>query len=195
MTFERNVGVTGGVFTKRELPVDHQGQPVDQRLGRRQRLQRPSTPHGQSQVYGNFSYTGNSAGLYIGGNSGNEALLVKKNFNHSLNTNALWLEDGRSRSSATRTSRNHRNNSRTNEGPGNRPFSFRAANEHLRHTREPPISDTSVMASGLAVGGDVEKALESVGVPSYVLDETGYVRWLNPAAERGIRRYGRVCAN
>ena len=47
-----------------------------------------------------------------------------------------------------------------------------------------PISDTSVMASGLGVGGDVEKALESVGVPSYVLDETGFVRWLNPAAER-----------
>ena len=40
------------------------------------------------------------------------------------------------------------------------------------------------MASGLAVGGDVEKALESVGVPSYVLDETGIVRWINAAAER-----------
>ena len=39
------------------------------------------------------------------------------------------------------------------------------------------------MASGLGVGGDVEKALESVGVPSYVLDDTGVVRWLNPAAE------------
>ena len=40
------------------------------------------------------------------------------------------------------------------------------------------------MASGLAVGGDVEKALESVGVPSYVLDETGVVRWINAAAEQ-----------
>jgi PAS domain S-box-containing protein len=40
------------------------------------------------------------------------------------------------------------------------------------------------MASGLGVGGDVEQALESVGVPSYVLDETGVVRWINPAAER-----------
>ena len=40
------------------------------------------------------------------------------------------------------------------------------------------------MATGLAVGGDVEKALESVGVPSYVLDETGVVRWMNAAAER-----------
>jgi PAS domain S-box-containing protein len=40
------------------------------------------------------------------------------------------------------------------------------------------------MATGLAVGGDVEKALETVGVPSYVLDETGVVRWMNAAAER-----------
>jgi PAS domain S-box-containing protein len=40
------------------------------------------------------------------------------------------------------------------------------------------------MASGLAVGGDVERALNSVGVPSYVLDTTGVVRWINPAAER-----------
>jgi PAS domain S-box-containing protein len=40
------------------------------------------------------------------------------------------------------------------------------------------------MDTGLTVGGDVERALEDVGVPSYVLDETGIVRWLNPAAER-----------
>ena len=40
------------------------------------------------------------------------------------------------------------------------------------------------MATGLAVGGDVEQALENVGVPSYVLDETGVVRWINPAAEQ-----------
>jgi PAS domain S-box-containing protein len=40
------------------------------------------------------------------------------------------------------------------------------------------------MASGLKVGGDVERALESVGVPSYVLDSTGVVRWINAAAER-----------
>ena len=37
---------------------------------------------------------------------------------------------------------------------------------------------------GLAVGGDVEQALQDVGVPSYVLDTTGVVRWLNAAAER-----------
>jgi PAS domain S-box-containing protein len=40
------------------------------------------------------------------------------------------------------------------------------------------------MAGGFAVGGDVERALDSVGVPSYVLDTTGIVRWINPAAER-----------
>jgi hypothetical protein len=38
-----------------------------------------------------------------------------------------------------------------------------------------PVSDTSVRGTGLRVGGDVERALESVGVPSYVLDETGVV--------------------
>ena len=41
-----------------------------------------------------------------------------------------------------------------------------------------------MMATGLSVGGDLEQALEGVGVPSYVLDTTGIVRWLNPAAER-----------
>ncbi len=51
-------------------------------------------------------------------------------------------------------------------------------------TPSSPIGHTPVMATGLAVGGDVEKALDRVGVPSYVLDTTGVVRWLNPAAER-----------
>ncbi len=37
---------------------------------------------------------------------------------------------------------------------------------------------------GLKVGGDVEQALQDVLVPSYVLDKTGVVRWINPAAER-----------
>lgn len=40
------------------------------------------------------------------------------------------------------------------------------------------------MLTGLEVGGDVEQALANVGVPSYVLDTTGVVRWINPAAER-----------
>ena len=40
------------------------------------------------------------------------------------------------------------------------------------------------MAPGLASSGDLEQALHDVGVPSYVLDTTGIVRWINPAAER-----------
>jgi PAS domain S-box-containing protein len=35
-----------------------------------------------------------------------------------------------------------------------------------------------------AIGGDVAGALEHVSVPSYVLDTTGVIRWINPAAER-----------
>ena len=34
------------------------------------------------------------------------------------------------------------------------------------------------------MGGDVETALENVSVPSYVIDKTGIIRWLNPAARR-----------
>jgi PAS domain S-box-containing protein len=41
----------------------------------------------------------------------------------------------------------------------------------------------AIAVKGL-VGGDVERALDSVGVPSYVLDAAGRVRWINPAAER-----------
>jgi PAS domain S-box-containing protein len=39
-------------------------------------------------------------------------------------------------------------------------------------------------AGGLALGGDVERALAGIPVASYVLDTNGVVRWLNPAAER-----------
>jgi PAS domain S-box-containing protein len=34
------------------------------------------------------------------------------------------------------------------------------------------------------MGGDVETALETVNVPSYVIDPTGIIRWINPAARR-----------
>jgi PAS domain S-box-containing protein len=40
------------------------------------------------------------------------------------------------------------------------------------------------MAHGLAVGGDVERALGNVNFPTYVLDRSGIVRWINPATER-----------
>jgi PAS domain S-box-containing protein len=35
-----------------------------------------------------------------------------------------------------------------------------------------------------ALGHDVEEALEHINVPSYVIDATGIIRWINPAAER-----------
>jgi PAS domain S-box-containing protein len=35
-----------------------------------------------------------------------------------------------------------------------------------------------------ALGGDLPAALESVSVPSYVIDPSGVIRWINPAAER-----------
>ena len=46
------------------------------------------------------------------------------------------------------------------------------------------VSHTSTVTIGPSVGGDLEQALEGVGVPSYVLDTTGIVRWVNPAAKR-----------
>ena len=42
------------------------------------------------------------------------------------------------------------------------------------------------MDTGLGLGGDVKQALENVAVPSYVVDTSGVVRWINPAAERLI---------
>jgi PAS domain S-box-containing protein len=41
-----------------------------------------------------------------------------------------------------------------------------------------------LMSEFLAIGGDAQRALESVTVPSYALDSTGIVRWINPAAEQ-----------
>jgi PAS domain S-box-containing protein len=35
-----------------------------------------------------------------------------------------------------------------------------------------------------SVGGDVENALEQINIPSYVLDTSGVIRWINPAAQR-----------
>jgi PAS domain S-box-containing protein len=35
-----------------------------------------------------------------------------------------------------------------------------------------------------AIGGDVERALERVNVPAYVIDKAGVIRWINRAAVR-----------
>lgn len=37
-----------------------------------------------------------------------------------------------------------------------------------------------------AVGGDLESALEDVNVPSYIIDATGVIRWLNQASCRVV---------
>jgi PAS domain S-box-containing protein len=34
------------------------------------------------------------------------------------------------------------------------------------------------------IGGDIRTALETVNVPSYVIDPSGVIRWINPAARR-----------
>jgi PAS domain S-box-containing protein len=40
------------------------------------------------------------------------------------------------------------------------------------------------MSSLEEMGGDIEGALEAISVPSYVIDASGVIRWLNPAATR-----------
>ncbi|HEY7004400.1 MAG TPA: LuxR C-terminal-related transcriptional regulator [Gaiellaceae bacterium] len=42
------------------------------------------------------------------------------------------------------------------------------------------------MSSLEELGGDVEEALEAISVPSYVIDSSGVIRWLNPAALRMV---------
>jgi PAS domain S-box-containing protein len=34
------------------------------------------------------------------------------------------------------------------------------------------------------IGGDLPEAIERIGVPSYVIDAQGLIRWMNPAAKR-----------
>ena len=55
------------------------------------------------------------------------------------------------------------------------------------------------MSSLEEISGDVEEALEAINVPSYVIDASGVVRWLNPAAEKLVgdvrgRQYTSVVA-
>lgn len=49
------------------------------------------------------------------------------------------------------------------------------------------------------LGAELEPALIAVNVPSYVIDSTGVIRWLNPAAEKVVgncrgRQFTSVCA-
>jgi PAS domain S-box-containing protein len=51
-------------------------------------------------------------------------------------------------------------------------------------TAAPSEAQTLGMAGLKQLGGDVEGALHRVGVPAYVIDRHGIIRWLNPAAKR-----------
>jgi PAS domain S-box-containing protein len=46
------------------------------------------------------------------------------------------------------------------------------------------LSRSPVMTGLHAVGGDIRAALETVNVPSYVIEPTGVIRWVNRAARR-----------
>ncbi len=45
-------------------------------------------------------------------------------------------------------------------------------------------AEAAQAAPGGEIPGDVQRALEDVQVPSYVIDRFGIIRWINPAAER-----------
>ncbi len=50
-----------------------------------------------------------------------------------------------------------------------------------------------------AIDADVERALEQINVPAYVIDTHGIIRWVNPAARRIVgdvsgRQFTSVCA-
>lgn len=55
-------------------------------------------------------------------------------------------------------------------------------------TRHHPVERfTGAMATNLgSIGADIESALHDINVPSYVIDSSGVVRWLNPAAVRVV---------
>jgi PAS domain S-box-containing protein len=68
------------------------------------------------------------------------------------------------------------------EGRRRRPSAFLATGD--KTLADGHTVGMTTTAGGLAVGGDVERALAGIPVPSYVLDTAGIVRWINPAAER-----------
>jgi len=47
-----------------------------------------------------------------------------------------------------------------------------------------PARDTDGVSGLESLGADVESAISRVRVPAYVIDSSGIIRWLNPAAEK-----------
>src|SRR6478736_1823320 len=64
----------------------------------------------------------------------------------------------------------------------------------------PSVAETLGSMSRLrAMDADVEHALENINVPAYVIDTSGIIRWVNPAARRVVgdvtgRQFTSVCA-
>ena len=93
VTIDRNVNVNGGVFNQVNYPVIIRGNLSITGSAGENGYNGFFAPYAygdinQSQVYGNFSYTGNSAALYVG----YPGLQVHGNFSHSLNTSAPYIE-------------------------------------------------------------------------------------------------------
>jgi PAS domain S-box-containing protein len=51
-------------------------------------------------------------------------------------------------------------------------------------TSASPLADNEGVVGLHAIDGDIPAALEAVSVPSYMIDPTGVIRWVNPAAIR-----------
>src|SRR5829696_6659340 len=71
---------------------------------------------------------------------------------------------------------------------GRRPdVRARGVERDARHgvtPRRPRPASASHVRTLHTVEGDVLGAVEAVSVPSYAIDATGVIRWINPAAER-----------
>jgi PAS domain S-box-containing protein len=74
------------------------------------------------------------------------------------------------------------------------------ASSCLGDVRSEPGRETPTRMSQLrAIDADVERALEQINVPAYVIDKHGIIRWVNPAARRVVgdvsgRQFTSVCA-
>ena len=61
------------------------------------------------------------------------------------------------------------------------------------------LGNSKWMSQLRAIDADVERALEQINVPAYVIDKHGIIRWVNPAARRVVgdvsgRQFTSVCA-
>ena len=140
---------------------------------------------GRTNISGNGSGFGYQVGIYDFGNKDNIVNNKISGTGYTPITGSVILRQARPHRQHEAARQQQRLDSPRKTTDAQRgPLRRASLCESPTTTAGPRISHTSVMATGLKVGGDVEQALDSVGVPSYVLDTTGVVRWINPAAER-----------